>query len=64
MWTALAAFNIGVEFGQIAVILMALGIVWFVRNRDWYRPRVAIPASILIGLVGLFWFFERTVAAV
>lgn len=59
-WIALIAFNLGVEFGQIAVILMALGVVWFFRQSPWYRQRITIPASLIIGAVGLFWFFERT----
>jgi hypothetical protein len=58
---ALIAFNIGVEFGQIAVIGLALGAVWFFRQATWYRARVSIPASIAVGAIGLFWFVERTV---
>ncbi len=59
---ALIAFNIGVELGQISVILLALGAVWFFRDASWYRTRVTNPASILIGLVGLMWFLERVTA--
>lgn len=58
--TALISFNVGVELGQLAVILLAfLAIgVWF-RNRPWYRRLVVIPFSLLIALVGLYWFIER-----
>ena len=58
--TALISFNVGVELGQLAVILLAfLAIgVWF-RNRSWYRQLVVIPFSLLIALVGLYWFIER-----
>ena len=56
---ALVAFNVGVELGQIAVILIALAAVWFFRNASWYRTRISNPASIAIGAVGLFWFVER-----
>ena len=58
-WIALLSFNIGVEFGQISVILLALGAVWLFRNEAWYRNRVTIPASVVIGAIGLFWFVER-----
>lgn len=58
-WIALVAFNVGVEFGQLAVIALALAAVWFFRKETWYRARVAIPASVAIGAVGLFWFVER-----
>ena len=58
--TALASFNIGVELGQIAVILgcfLAVGL-WF-RYRSWYRSLVTIPASAVVALVGAYWFVER-----
>lgn len=57
---ALIAFNVGVELGQLAVILLALLTVgfWF-RDRPWYRARVVVPASLLIAGVGLYWTIER-----
>ncbi|MCB1801969.1 MAG: HupE/UreJ family protein [Gammaproteobacteria bacterium] len=58
--TALIAFNIGVEIGQLTVILaafLAVGI-WFGR-KDYYRQRVVIPGSLIIAVVGLFWTWER-----
>ncbi|MDZ7823941.1 MAG: HupE/UreJ family protein [Ahrensia sp.] len=57
---SLIAFNIGVEFGQLTVIaiaFLAVGI-WF-RHKSWYRSFISIPASLLIGLVGAYWFVER-----
>lgn len=56
---ALISFNVGVELGQIAVILLALAAVGWARDRDWFRPRIAIPASLAIAAVGLFWTVER-----
>ena len=58
--TSLIGFNIGVEFGQLTVIAIAflfLG-AWFGGKR-WYRSYISNPASILIGLVGAYWFVER-----
>jgi len=57
---ALLGFNVGVEVGQLAVIAVAFLAVglWF-RNRDWYRPAIAIPASVAIAGVGAWWFVER-----
>ena len=56
----LIAFNVGVEFGQLAVIALAFLVVgWFV-NKPWYRSRVVIPASLAIAAMGAFWFVERT----
>ncbi len=56
---ALLGFNVGVEFGQLAVIVLALLAVGAWRARPWYRQRVVIPASAAITLVGLYWTFER-----
>lgn len=58
--TGLFGFNLGVEFGQLAVIALAFLTVgiWF-RNRKNYRKFVVIPGSILIGAIGVFWAIER-----
>lgn len=57
---ALIGFNIGVELGQLAVIAAAFALVgyWF-RDKQWYRRRIAIPASALIAVIGAYWFVER-----
>jgi hydrogenase/urease accessory protein HupE len=56
---ALLSFNVGVEFGQLAVIVLALLAVGTWRARPWYRQRIVIPASVLITLTGLYWTVER-----
>jgi hydrogenase/urease accessory protein HupE len=57
--TALITFNVGVELGQLTVILLAfLAIGWW-RNADWYRSRIEIPLSFCISVVGLYWTWER-----
>jgi hypothetical protein len=58
--TSLIGFNIGVEFGQLTVIAIAFLAVgaWF-GGKSWYRAYISNPASILIGLVGAYWFVER-----
>lgn len=57
---SLLAFNVGVELGQITVILAAFAITLLIQKKSWYRQWIQIPASIAIGLVGAFWFIERT----
>ena len=57
--TALITFNIGVEFGQLAVIAVALLAVGAFRGRSWYRQGIVIPASALISLIGAYWTVER-----
>ena len=55
----LLAFNIGVEFGQLAVLVIAFLLIKLVLRKNWYSNQIKIPASIIIALVGLFWFVER-----
>lgn len=57
--TALVTFNIGVEFGQLAVISLCLLLVGWCRTKSWYRSLIVIPGSLLIALTGLYWTFER-----
>ena len=59
---SLIAFNIGVELGQLTIILVAfLSVgVWF-GDKPWYRARVAVPASAGIAAMGLWWVVERSI---
>ncbi len=56
----LIAFNIGVEFGQLAIIAIAwmTTAYWFGRE-PWYRARVVWPVSAAIALIGMFWTVQR-----
>lgn len=60
--TALISFNVGVEIGQLTVIIMAfLAVgVWF-RNKPWYHTVVVIPCSLAIAVIGLYWTWDRIV---
>jgi hydrogenase/urease accessory protein HupE len=58
--TALLAFNGGVELGQLTVIAGAYALVgvWF-KDREWYRRRIVVPASLAIAVTGLCWTVQR-----
>lgn len=58
--TGLIAFNVGVEFGQLATIAIAwfLTGLWF-RERSWYRTGIVYPGSAGIALIGAYWTVER-----
>ena len=69
-WSALIGFNLGVEFGQLSVILVAavLGALmrrWLAdkKGQRRYRNAVALPGSFAIGLTGLWWGVTRLLAA-
>ena len=56
----LVGFNIGVELGQLFVILVAfllLGLPF--GSRSWYRSGIVVPASVAIAVTGIFWTFKR-----
>jgi hypothetical protein len=58
---ALLGFNFGVDFGQLFVIVLAFLAVGWWRNAPWFRRRVAIPCSLAIAAVGLFWAVQRVI---
>lgn len=57
---ALLFFNVGVEIGQLAFVLLVLALIWAHRRLDAVIPRWgdALPAY-AIGSVSMFWFFGR-----
>ena len=58
--SSLLAFNVGVELGQLCVVLACFALVgWWFGSRSWYRKVIVIPTSLVIGAVGLFWFVQR-----
>src|SRR5215468_660726 len=59
---ALLFFNIGVEIGQLAFVLLVLALIWAHRRLGAVLPSwgEALPAY-AIGSVSMFWFFGRAV---
>lgn len=57
--SSLLGFNIGVEFGQLAVIGLAVAATFWIKDETHYRRWVVIPASTLIAAAGLFWAYQR-----
>ena len=55
----LLAFNIGVEIGQLAILLLAFVLIKLILKKNWYNNEIKIPASLVIAAIGLFWFIER-----
>lgn len=57
---SLIMFNIGVELGQLTVILLAYFLLarWF-GNKPYYRKVIVIPLSALIAAIAAFWTIQR-----
>jgi hypothetical protein len=56
---SLLAFNTGVEIGQLTILMAVFLLIGWAQHRRWYRPRVSMPCSLAIALVGLYWFLKR-----
>ena len=62
-WPSLIGFNVGVEIGQLSVILAAAILCWPIKkliSQLSYRNAVIIPGSIIIGVIGFWWFIARS----
>lgn len=57
---ALFSFNLGVELGQISIILLIYLCIgrWF-SQKSWYRDRIVLPISSAIACLALFWTIQR-----
>ena len=54
----LLAFNVGVEIGQLAMVSVAMPLLWILARRQ-LQTRVAFAVSVIVGLFGMGWFVER-----
>jgi hypothetical protein len=59
--SALLFFNLGVELGQIAFVLLALALAWSLRTLQ-ARPAPALQVAGIyaVGAVAAFWLIDRT----
>jgi hypothetical protein len=57
---SLLTFNVGVELGQITIILLLWFLIgkWF-SAKPWYKKRIVIPVSIIIAGISFYWMIER-----
>ncbi|MBO9499228.1 MAG: HupE/UreJ family protein [Novosphingobium sp.] len=59
---ALGGFNLGIEFGQVAIIVAVLALVGLLRDKAHYRSHISSPINVCIAVVGLFWTVQRIFA--
>ena len=55
----LLGFNVGVEFGQLAVIAIVFFLTFWLKDEAKYRKLAVVPCSIIIALMGIYWTIER-----
>jgi HupE / UreJ protein len=55
----LFGFNVGVELGQAAVVLLFLPLAWLVRDSGTYRRGVLAGGSMAIALLAAIWLVQR-----
>jgi hypothetical protein len=57
---SLVMFNIGVELGQLSIILSAYLLLgkWF-GNKPYYRKMIVIPVSVVIAIISAVWVVQR-----
>lgn len=60
----LVAFNIGVEIGQLVIVLLVFPVLYAIRTLPAYRLIGLQAGSIALIAIAMFWFFERTAGAI
>ena len=63
IWQSLLAFNVGVELGQLAIIVLVWPLFWLMHRRSlpaWRLGRWGVAAS--CSAVALFWVGERSLS--
>jgi len=56
---ALAGFNIGVEIGQLSIVLLVVPLIYLLREQRFYRPAVLHGGSALIAAIASVWLCSR-----
>ena len=57
---SIISFNVGVELGQITIILAVFGLLVIpFGKKSYYRKKIVYPISIAIALMALYWTIER-----
>jgi hypothetical protein len=57
---SLLAFNLGVELGQLAIVLLAVPLAYALRASRFYRVGVLRLGSLAVAAVAVLWFLQRS----
>ncbi|HWP11492.1 MAG TPA: HupE/UreJ family protein [Ramlibacter sp.] len=56
---ALVGFNVGVEVGQMAIVMAFVPLAFWLRTTRFYRSGVLIVGSVMVALIAGWWFVQR-----
>ena len=56
---SILAFNLGVEIGQLAILVILLPILILLRNNKVYSKAIMRAGSLLIAFMAIQWIIER-----
>ncbi len=59
----LVCFNVGVEIGQIVIVLAVFPIIYWLRKSKFYQPVFLIAGSALMCVIAGKWFIERSLGS-
>ena len=57
----LLSFNIGVELGQLAIVIGVFPVIFFLRKSKLYQPIFLVGGSLVICVIAAWWFYERAI---
>lgn len=58
----MVTFNVGVELGQLAIVLVAFPVLFLLRKQPWFVPVVVRGGSVVITAVAAYWLVDRVIA--
>jgi hypothetical protein len=56
---ALIGFNVGVELGQLVIVLMLMPAAFLIRDSTFYRHILLPTCSAVIGVLAIYWILTR-----
>lgn len=56
---SLLSFNVGVELGQLAIVLVFIPIAFALRRSALYNPGIRVAGSLSVTLVAVYWVIQR-----
>lgn len=59
---ALISFNLGIELGQLLVVLLVFPLLLVARRHSW-SSRAHVAGAVVVGVIGLLWLVERLLLA-